>query len=394
MTRINYPISIALLGLTIILGSCGKKAKADVESIKVEVLPDDIVELREDQIKLAGIQTGTTEMRSLSNTLKVNGVVSVAPQSRATVCMPLGGFIKSTNLIPGNSVSKGQTLAVIENQDFVDIQQSYLETKNKLVYAEAEYKRHASLFKDEVYSEKNVEQVTVEYKNLKASMRSLEQKLLMLGIKAGSLTEDNITSTVNLVSPISGFLTTVNVNIGKYVSPTEVLFDIMSNNKLYLELTLFEQDADKVTSGQKIRFQINNESEDHEAVITQTGQSVSDDKTLKVYAVVNSTCKNILPGMYVNAYVAESENQVPALPSEAIVSFDEKDYIFVYEKEKVEDGKPFTEYRMIEVKKGLSGAGFTEVKVPEGLSLSNSRIVLKGAYNLLSAKKNAGEMAC
>lgn len=394
MTKLNNPISIVLLGLTLILGSCGNKSNTVTETIEVEVLPEDIVELREDQIKLAGIQMGAAEMRPLSNVLKVNGVVSVAPQSQATVCMPLGGFIKSTNLFPGNAVTKGQTLAVIENQDFVDIQQSYLEAKNKLVYAEAEYKRHTSLFKDEVYSEKNVEQVTVEYKNLKASLRSLEQKLMILGINPGRLNEDNITSTVNLISPISGFLTAVNVNIGKYVSPTEVLFDIVNNNKLFLELTLFEQDADKVASGQTIRFQINNESEDHEAVITQTGQSVSIDKTLKVYAVVNSTCKNILPGMYVNAYVAESENQVPALPSEAIVSFNEKDYIFVYDKEKVEDGKPFTEYKIIEVKKGLSGAGFTEVIVPEGFNLSNSRIVLKGAYNLLSAKKNAGEMAC
>jgi cobalt-zinc-cadmium efflux system membrane fusion protein len=98
--------------------------------------------------------------------------------------------------------------------------------------------------------------------------------------------------------------------------------------------------------------------------------------------------------MYVNAFITESENVVQALPSEAIVSFDDKDYIFVYQRDKVEDGKPFTEYKMIEVKKGLSGSGFTEVKVPEGFDLKTAKIVIKGAYNLLSAKKNAGEMAC
>ena len=77
-------------------------------------------------------------------------------------------------------LTKGQTLAVIENQDFVDIQQNYLEAKNKLVFAEAEYKRHTDLYKDDVYSEKNVQQVTVEYKNLKALVKSLEQKLYLL----------------------------------------------------------------------------------------------------------------------------------------------------------------------------------------------------------------------
>ena len=291
-------------------------------------------------------------MRSLGNIIKVNGIVSVAPQNSATVCMPLGGFVKNTSLVPGNSVSKGQTLAVIENQDFVDIQQDYLETKNKLQFAEEDFKRHTELYKDDVYSQQNVQQVTVEYRNLKAKSRSLEQKLQLIGINPESLREDNISSTVNLVSPITGFLRSVNVNIGKYVTQTDVLFEIVNSDKLFLELTLFEKDASRVAAGQKLNFYINNETEEHEAVITQTGRSVSDDKTFKAYASVTSPCPNLLPGMYVNAFIEESDNRVTALPSEAVVNFDDKDYIFTFEREKEEAGKPFTEYRMIEVKKG------------------------------------------
>ncbi|MCX6223939.1 MAG: efflux RND transporter periplasmic adaptor subunit [Bacteroidia bacterium] len=394
MKTVSFKLSILFLGTVFFLASCSKGGKPAAETIKVESLPADIVELRADQIKLAKIELGAMEMRSLGNTLKVNGIVTVAPQNLATVCMPMGGFIKSTTLFPGNAVSKGQTLAVIENQDFVDIQLNYLEAKNKLVFAEAEYKRHTALFKDDVYSEMNVQQVTVEYKNLKAMIRSLEQKLYLIGINPDKLNEDNISNTVNLVSPIRGYLTSVNINIGKYAAPADVLFEIVNSDNLLLELTLFEKDADKVDSGQKIRFYINNEAEEHEAVITQTGKSVGADKTLKVYAKINSSCKNILPGMYVNAFIEESDNKVPALPGEAVVSFDDKDYIFVYVKDKEEGGKPFTEYRMIEVKKVVSGGGFTGITVPEGFDINAARIVVKGAYNLLSAKKNAGEMAC
>jgi membrane fusion protein, heavy metal efflux system len=394
MTKFSYKISIILLGLILFLGSCTKKNKPAVETINTEVLPEDIVELRADQIKLANVELGVVEMHSLGNILKVNGIVSVAPQNLATVSIPLGGFIKSTTLFPGNAVSKGQTLAVIENQDFVDIQQNYLEAKNKLIFAEADFKRHTDLFKSDVYSEQNVQQVTVEYKNLKALVKSLEQKLVIIGIDPDKLTEDNISSTVNLTAPIKGYLKAVNVNIGKSVSPTDVLFEIVNNDKLFLELTLFEKDADKVAAGQKVGFYISNETEEHEAVITQTGKSVSDDKTFRVYATVLSTCKNLLPGIYVNAFIEESDRNVPALPSEAIVSFDDKDYIFVFEKEKEEAGKPFTEYRMIEVRKGVTSSGYTEIKYPEGFNINTSRIVTKGAYNLLSAKKNAGEMAC
>jgi membrane fusion protein, heavy metal efflux system len=389
-----YRFSVLLLGLSVFLPSCDTGKKQVQETKATEVLPEDIVELRDDQIKLADVELGGVQLQTLGGELKVNGTISVAPQNLATVCMPMGGFIKNTSLMPGNSVVRGQVLAVIDNQEFVDIQQSYLEAKNKLAFAEADYKRHNDLYKSDVYSEQNVQQVTVEYKNLKALVRSLEQKLLLIGIDPGKLVEENISSTVNLVSPINGFLKSVNINIGKYVTPTEVLFEIVNNDKLFLELTLFEKDADKVSAGQKVKFFINNETEMHEALIAQTAKSVGQDRTYIVYATVSSNCKNLLPGMYVNALISESNSMVTALPSDAIVSFDDKDYIFTYEKDKTEEGKAFTEYKMVEVKKGASSAGFTEVKLPEGFNTALTKVVTRGAYSLLSAKKNAGEMAC
>jgi cobalt-zinc-cadmium efflux system membrane fusion protein len=394
MTKLILRVSLVSFGLSVLLISCNKGNKPVADAKATEVLPEDIVEMREDQVSLAKIEIGSVEMKSLGSVLKVNGLISVAPQNRATVCMPMGGFIKNTTLLPGNAVTKGQVLAVVDNQDFVDVQQSYLEARNRLAFAEADYKRHSDLYKDDVYSEQNLQQVTVEYRNLKALVKSLEQKLLLIGIAPDRLREDNISSTVNLLSPINGFVKTVNINIGKYVNPTEVLFEIVNNDKLFLVLTLFEKDAANVSTGQKVKFFINNEYEMHEAVVTQTGRSVGDDRTYMVYATVTSTCKNLLPGMYVNALISESDLTVTALPSDAVVTFDDKDYIFIYEKDKVEAGKAITEYKMIEVKKGVSDSGFTEVKLPEGFNTGVAKVVTKGAYTLLSAKKNAGEMAC
>lgn len=389
----KYKLTYVLFNLILILSliSCklGKKAEESAE-----VIPEDIVEMRADQINLANIETGPIQNHSLSGTLKVNGLVSVAPQNLATVCMPMGGFVKSTLLMPGNAVSKGQTLAIIENQDFINVQQSYLEAKNKLEYAEAEYNRHNELYKNDVYSQKNVQQVTADYKNLKAQVKALEQKLILVGINPANLREDNISGAVAIIAPISGYLKTVNVNIGKSVSPTDVLFEIVNSDKLLLELTLFEKDADKVNVGQRIRFFINNETEQHEAVILNTGKSINNDKTYKVYGSVMGICKNTMPGMYVNAIIEASGKDVTALPSEAIVSFDDKDYIFVFVKNKVEKGLSFTEYRMVQVQKGVTDGKYTEVILPSGFDKKLMQVVIKGAYNLLSAKKNAGDMAC
>jgi membrane fusion protein, heavy metal efflux system len=364
------------------------------ETENKEILPENIVELREDQAKLANIETGAIEIRSLSGTIKVSGIITVPPQNQATVCMPMGGFVKSTFLLPGDAVRKGQILAILENQEFVDVQQNFMEAKSRLEYAEAEFSRHNELYKDDVYSQKNLQQVTADYKTLKAQVKALEQKLALIGIPAANLTEDNISSSVPVVSPVSGYLKTVNVNTGKYVAPSDIMFEIVNREKMLLELTLFEKDADKVSAGQKIHFFINNEAEQHEAVIYQTGKSINNDRTFSVYASVYGICKNVLPGMYVNAIIETSDKKVNALPSDAVVSFDDKHYIFIFNRNKEEDGKPFTEFRMIEVKTGISNNEYTEVILPEGFDIKTSQVVIKGAYNLLSAKKNAGEMAC
>jgi cobalt-zinc-cadmium efflux system membrane fusion protein len=387
-------IRITTFLMLLLLVSCSKGKNQETESQEVEMLPDDIVELREDQIKLAEVETGQIEMMSMSGILTVNGKVSTTPQDVASVCFPFGGFVKSINVTAGSTVSKGQTIAIIENQDFIDIQQNYLETKNKLSYAKSEYTRHNQLYKDDVYSEKDLQQVTTEYNNLKAQFRVLQEKLSMIGINPTRISEENITSRTAVKSPISGNISKINISIGKYVAPSDIMIEIVNADKLLLELTLFEKDADKVFKGQKIHFYINNESEQHDAVIYQTSKSIDNDKSFKVYANVSGHCKNVLPGMYVNANIETSSQKTTAIPSESIVSFDDKEYIFVFLKEKVEDGKNFTEYRMIQVKKGVTNGKNTEVFLPDGFDVKNSKIVIRGAYNLLSAKKNAGEMAC
>ena len=379
--------------LLIALISCNGGKKADI-AIPAEVIPENIVEMRSDQIKLANIQTGALELRSMSGTLKVNGVVAVAPNSMATVSAPMGGYIKSTNLMPGKPVRKGQVLAIIENPEFIDLQQNYLEVKSKFEFAEADFNRQSDLYKSDATSQKNMQQVTSDYKILKAQMRAMEQKLRLIGIQASKLTADNITSTANVVSPISGFLKAVNVSIGKSVSPTDVLFELVNSDQLFLELTLFEKDANKVANGQHLHFLINDETEEHEATIYQTAKSINADKNYKVFATVNGKCKNLLPGTYVNATIEVSGQKVTALPSEAVVSFEDKCYIFLFDKDKTEGGKAFTEYRMVEVQKGVSEGGFVEVILPAGMEAKGLKVVVEGAYNLLSAKKNAGEMAC
>jgi cobalt-zinc-cadmium efflux system membrane fusion protein len=379
----------------LLFNSCGSSASKEAVVDVKEVLPENIVELNADQYKMANVKMGAIEFRSLSDLIKINGLISAPPQNIATVSTPMGGFIKNTSLMQGSLIKKDQILAMVENPEFIDLQQNYLESKNQLEYVEADYNRQKDLFKDNISSAKNFQQITSEYKVLKGKMNALGQKLALIGINPETLTETNIQRAIAVKSPISGYVKQVNVNIGKYVSPTDVLFEIVNTSKLTVELTVFEKDIHEISIGQRLRFGLSDEGKDqYVAVIYQVGKVLQNDKTIKVFATITNPSVRLIPGIYITASVETHNNSMTALPSDAIVQFDGKDYIFVFDRVKQENGKAITEYKLVQVKRGASDNGYTGVILPEGFDIKKAKIVIKGAYNLMAAKKNAGDMAC
>ena len=384
-----------LFNSILLLSSCGSSASKEAVVEVKEVLPENIVELNADQYKMANVKMGAIEFRSLSDLIKINGLISAPPQNIATVSTPMGGFIKNTSLMQGSQIKKDQVLAMVENPEFIDLQQNYLESKNQLEYVEADYNRQKDLYKDNISSAKSFQQVTSEYKVLKGKMNALGQKLALIGINPETLTETNIQRAIAVKSPISGFVKQVNVNIGKYVSPTDVLFEIVNTSKLTVELTVFEKDIHEISIGQRLRFGLSDEGKDqYIAVIYQVGKVLQNDKTIKVFATITNPSVRLIPGIYITASVETHNNSMTALPSDAIVQFDGKDYIFVFDRVKQENGKAITEYKLVQVKRGASDNGYTGVILPEGFDIKKAKIVIKGAYNLMAAKKNAGDMAC
>jgi membrane fusion protein, heavy metal efflux system len=375
--------------------SCNPKKGTEEQSGDHEVLPPNTVEMNDAQYKSAGIELGSIEQKVLNTELRVNGLVNVSPQNLVSISAIMGGYIKSTTLVQGCPVSKGQVIAVIENPEFIELQQSYLESKSKLEYAETEYNRQKDLFKENVNSAKTYQLAVSEFKSLQSTVFALEQKLKLIGIDAKKLEADKMSSSIPVLSPINGYVKIVNVNVGKYVNPTDVIVEIVNTQNLTLELTVFEKDIDQVSIGQKISFILPDKPENKQsAVIYQVGKSLNDDKTIRVYATIDNANKNLLPGMYINAIISTRNDSTTALPEEAVLSFEDKNYIFVFSEKKKEGDKYVSLFKIIEVKKGITNNGFTEVILPKDFELEQNRIVIKGAYNLLSALKNAGEMAC
>lgn len=395
IVKLNY-IIIVLFVTTLV--SCGSKASEEVATEEEHHDEEEsTVELSTVQIKTAGITLGKIEQKQISGTVKVNGVLDAPPQQMVSISVPFGGFLKSTELLQGSQVKKGQLIAVIENPDYIQLQQDYLEAKSQFEFSEADYERQKELAKENVNAQKALQQAKSNYQTWLAKKNGLRAKLKMININMGALEEGNITSTGNIYSPINGYVTEVNVNIGKFANPSDILFEIVDTEHLHVELTVFEKDVPKIKLGQKVRFVLANESSDRMATVYLIGREISVDRTIRIHCHIDKEDTDLLPGMYLKANVETGGTLVSALPDEAIIDFQGKKYIFIPVEEKhVEETPKETaheegqHFKMVEIQIGNSELGFTEIIIPEGFD-EKSEVVIKGAYSILSKIKNSEE---
>jgi cobalt-zinc-cadmium efflux system membrane fusion protein len=381
---------ISLLLANTLISACKNTTDAKVEiTAAAEKKVNDEVVLTNDQYKIVGIETGHIVSRSLSNVIKANGSFDVEPSHMATVSAPLGGYVRSAGLLPGQPVKKGQVIAVIENQEFINLQQEYLEGKARLEYLELEYKRQEELRKEDINAAKTFQQVTADLNTMKARINGLEQKLALIGINKNNLQPGKISRTANLYAPISGNITGSNVNIGKYVVPSDVLFEIANKEDIHLAIDVFEKDVTAIKPGQNVRFSLANETGyNRKATVYLIGKATGTGGVVPVHChLVNNKDQNLLPGMYIKAVIEIGSNPVNALPVKAIVQSEGKDYIFI-ETGQQKDGRKF---KMIPVKKGIEEDGYVEVILPDNFDINATQVVTKEAYSILSAIKNVEE---
>ena len=381
-------ISVSAIAFCLLLTSCSKKETQEKAEPTAQAEFANIVSLTHAQMASAGIELGKIEQRTISGSMKVNGMLDVPPQNLVSISVPLGGFLKSTALLQGSRVEKGQVIATVENLDFIQIQQDFLETKNQLNLAQSEYTRQQELAKENVNSQKTVQQAKSEFTNLTIRMHALAEKLRMININPESIQPENISSFITLYAPISGYVTTVNSNVGKFSSPGDVLFTIVNTQHLHAEIVVFEKDLSKVKVGQRIRFHLVNESKERTATVHLIGREIESDRTVRIHGHLDAEDKNLLPGMYLNGLIETGGMPLQALPSEAIVTYDNQSYIFVSDS-KTDTGM---NYKIIAVQTGNSEMDFTEVTFADATNNSGEwQVVTKGAYALLSKMKNQAE---
>ncbi|WEK17800.1 MAG: efflux RND transporter periplasmic adaptor subunit [Candidatus Pedobacter colombiensis] len=370
-----------LSAMLLLISGCGQQNNTVPEDVAID---SNSVNLTAAQFKNAAITTGKVEHKQIYTTLKLNGKIDVPPQNMVSISVPLGGYLKSTNLLPGMHIKKGQVIGTVEDQQYIQLQQDYLTAKARIKYLENEYKRQKDLNQSQASSDKVFQQSEADYRSQLVLISSLKEKLSIAGINVNNISETKIIKSVNIYAPISGYVSKVNVNIGKYVTPTEVLFELVDPSDIHLALKVFERDLDKLYVGQELFAYTNNEREKkHKCTILMIGKDLSDDRNTDVHCHFENYNKRLIPGTYMNAEVEVKNATATVLPTEAIVQYEGKNFVFISKGKRT--------FEMIEVNTGENTNGYTAIIFASNSNMESQDFVLNGAYSLLMMMKNKEE---
>lgn len=373
---------VFLFSILLLLGSCNAPTEQDSAQNHNPEQEDSIVELTEEQYKNAGVDTGKILRKKMAAVLHVHGKIEVAPQSKLAISAPMGGYLKSTRLMNGMFVQKGAILAVLEDLQYIQLQEDYLIAKAQLQLAESEYKRQKELNQSKASSDKVFEQSKASYQTQNILVNSLAQKLRFLGINPQTLSAANIKRSVNVYAPSSGYVSAVNVHVGNYVNPNDVVFELVNPSDIQLVLTVFEKDLEKLSPGMKLLAYSNaNPDKKYTGTIRLISKGVSDKNAGEVRCQFDGFDSNLLPGMFMNADIELSVAEHWVLPADAVVRYGNKHFVFVMERHNT--------FRMEEVIPGTVQDGFIQLITTE--ARKSQTFAIKGAYSLLMALKNVSD---
>lgn len=380
-----------------LLFSCGGKDNASAEKAAApgeeeHAENSNTTEMTSDQLRTIDIQFGKVEDKQLTASLKANGVLQVPNQNKASINSVYSGVIRSLAVQPGETVRKGQVIATVSNPDFIRAQSEYLNLVSKLKLAELEVTRQQELNAGNAGALKNLQAAEAELRTLTTSRSTLEQQIRLMGVNTSSLSDNKLVSVLSITSPINGIVSKVNVKIGSYIDLTTTVAEIVDNSQLHLDLFVYEKDLPKLKDDQLIHFTLtNNPGKEYDAQIYSLGSSFEgESKAVTVHARVQGNKAGLIDGMSITALISLDKATVPAVPADAIVTWQGQDYIFRVAETKMEQRDSVTVFERIPVAKGTSDVGYTEVTMLKAIP-ADSRIVTKNAFFVLAKMTNVGE---
>lgn len=296
-------IYIAVATLLLVMGCSSPKNESSEQITESKPAVEQVAPETKDTLKVDATTSATSQAKDAT----FNGTFVLPPQRQASVTLSIDGIVKNTSLLPGKYVRKGELLATLENPEFINLQQNYLDAFAQCEYLETEYRRQEILAKEEAASQKKFQQSKADYLSMKSRKDAAAAQLTMLGVSPQALNTKGIVSLLEVRAPISGYISNLQMNIGKYITAGDPLCEIMDKSNTLIKLTAYEKDLNKIKVGNRIEFRVNGMGDEKFAgEIISVGQSVDNiNRSLEVYAKVMENNELFRPGMYINARIVQ-----------------------------------------------------------------------------------------
>lgn len=371
-----------ILSAVLVFSGCNKENSAGEETKQEETQTEE-VRLNEKQIREIGLTTEKASFKPFTGYLSVPAKVITNQDNEAQVGSLVQGRVRKVFVKVGDHAQAGQVLMHVEGLEIGEIKAAYITAKSNLELMKANYERQKVLSEQRVGSQKSLLEAQTEYEKAQAEFNAADKKIHSIGLSdnevtggKGSLSDEHTSGILPIRAPISGVVTERNVVIGQLIDGTTNAFRIINTSSVWVDGQLSEKDAERVSSNSGAVFASSSSpNEKFSGRVSYVGQVIDErSRTITLRAEFSNRNNLLKAQMFGELRVPASQNsRAMLIPSEAIVKFDNRDFVFIQK-----DAATFLKRA---VKTGAQQGELTEIR--EGLSEGES-VVTKGSFYLKS----------
>ena len=345
----KIPTIISYLFLLICISSCGLNKEKEVANVD----SSDILTLSEQAIKANKLSIVKVNVKTLKVPLTSTGQLKLNEDAVFKVSSLISGRVVDDFVKLGDSVYRGQTLALIENPDIAKIQTNYihdihqsdieiLQAKTRLELANSTLAREKKLEEEGISPKKDLLQAISDATIAKSELQIKEHhkehllseaKVLLkaYGLNFNNLSANEISTNTSITAVRPGIITKKNITIGAIVNPDLVLYEIADLSNLWLDINIYSGDISKIKKDQTINFKT--DSYPDTIFIGKIDYiqptSINNSGVYIARAFVDNSKSLLRPGMFGEVNIQQEEFSTKVfVPDECIQKYGKEYFVF------------------------------------------------------------------
>ena len=286
------------------------------------------VELSDAQIKAASIGIDTAGAASIKSALQLPGEIRLNEDRTSHVVPRMAGVVESVQASLGQTVKKGQVLAVIASPAASE-QRSELQTAQKrLALAKTTYEREKKLWEQKVSAEQDYLQAKQALSEAEVAVANANQKLSALGLSTSSVSGLN---RIELRAPFNGIVIEKHLSLGEAVKEDAAVFTISDLTQVWAEINVPAKDLPSVRVGEKVTIKATAFEASATGTVAFVGALIGEQtRTAKARVVLENPKGAWRPGLFVNVEVVSEETAAPVtISADAVQNVGEKPVVFL-----------------------------------------------------------------